>query len=157
MESHEASDIATEWDTNNPWMVMTMTAHSEPSFKPIGKRDFPPARNAFLEFGLERVERGQIVDKTSFVSTMFWRVLGFFIGLVLPMVGMGLYVLWRDDRPKDAKYPGIGTAITLIVVVYFALFIIIEYILFPTPFIRRFPIKIFPESTGDFIIPFPIP
>ncbi len=136
---------------------MAMTANPESSFERFGKREFPQPKNAFLDFGRELAARGEEVRKTNIAILIFWRVFGFLIGFFLPMVGMGLYVLWRHDRPKDAKYPALGTSITLFIVVSYCLFIIIEYVLFPTPFIQRFPIQIFPESTRDFVIPYPLP
>lgn len=40
-----------------------------------------------------------------------WAVLGAF----LPLVGLILFLVWKNDRPADAKYAGIGALIGVIV------------------------------------------
>ena len=40
-----------------------------------------------------------------------WGVLGFFF----PLVGLILYLIWRDDKPKNAKSAGKGALIGVIV------------------------------------------
>ncbi|MDD3831395.1 MAG: zinc ribbon domain-containing protein [Clostridia bacterium] len=42
-----------------------------------------------------------------------WGVLGFFF----PLVGLILYLVWRDDRPMDSKFAGKGALIGVIVAV----------------------------------------
>lgn len=136
---------------------MAMTTHPEAPFEQVGKREFPPPKNAFLEFGREIADRGETTEKEHVLKVYLRRVTAFLLGLFIPVLGVCLYVVWRDDRPKEAKYPGLGTLIAGLIVFSLYLFIVIEYILFPTPHIRSFPIQIFPESTRDYIIPFPIP
>ena len=49
-------------------------------------------------------------------SAGWWGVLGFFI----PIVGLVLYLVWKDEKPKASKAAGTGAligAITLIVLV----------------------------------------
>lgn len=46
-----------------------------------------------------------------------WAVLGFFI----PLVGLILYLIWKDTRPKDAKKAGKGALIGVIVSVVFSI------------------------------------
>ncbi|GEM_PF-2094901 len=57
-----------------------------------------------------------------------WGVLGFCI----PLVGLILFLVWNKDRPKDAKYAGIGAIIGVIfyVVAYVLFFVIIFGIAF---------------------------
>lgn len=52
-----------------------------------------------------------------------WGILGFFV----PLVGLVLYLSWRDDRPKDAKKAGLGALISTII---YAVFIVLFVILF---------------------------
>lgn len=40
-----------------------------------------------------------------------WAFLGFFV----PIVGLILYLIWKDERPKDAKRAGIGALISVAV------------------------------------------
>lgn len=40
-------------------------------------------------------------------SSIGWGVLGFFV----PLAGLILYLVWKNDRPNDAKAAGIGALI----------------------------------------------
>lgn len=40
-----------------------------------------------------------------------WGVLGFFF----PIVGLILYILWKNEKPKSAKVAGIGALISVII------------------------------------------
>lgn len=42
-------------------------------------------------------------------SSIGWGVLGFFV----PLAGLILYLVWKNDRPYDAKAAGIGALIWL--------------------------------------------
>ncbi|MDO9629675.1 MAG: zinc ribbon domain-containing protein [Acholeplasmataceae bacterium] len=58
-------------------------------------------------------------------STVGYAVLGFFV----PIVGLILYLIWMDERPKAAKSAGKGALISVIVygaffVLYFVFFFI---------------------------------
>jgi len=44
-----------------------------------------------------------------------WGCLGFFV----PVVGLILYIMWRDSHPKNAKASGIGAIVSVIMVVLF--------------------------------------
>ena len=44
-----------------------------------------------------------------------WGCLGFFV----PIVGLILYILWRDSHPKNAKASGIGAIVSLVTVILF--------------------------------------
>ena len=41
----------------------------------------------------------------------------FFIGLLIPLVGFSLYFIWKNDRPIDSKYAGIGALIPTVIVI----------------------------------------
>ena len=43
-------------------------------------------------------------------SSIGWGILGFFI----PMVGLILFLVWKNDRPSDAKAAGIGALINVV-------------------------------------------
>lgn len=51
-----------------------------------------------------------------------WGILGFFI----PLAGLILYVIWKDEKPKSAKSAGIGALIYVI----FGLVVGLIYIIF---------------------------
>ncbi len=40
-----------------------------------------------------------------------WGILGFFI----PLIGLILYLVWKDTRPKDSSYAGKGALISVII------------------------------------------
>lgn len=59
-------------------------------------------------------------------GSMAWGVLGFF----LPVVGFILWLVWKDERPLDAKVAGKGALISVIIqvgisVLFFVLFVIL--------------------------------
>ena len=64
-------------------------------------------------------------DDTSTSGSAFgWGVLGFF----LPLVGFILFLVWINERPKDAKGAGIGALIKVCFrVMLFILFMIISF------------------------------
>lgn len=55
-------------------------------------------------------------------SSFGWGVLGFFF----PIVGLILFIVWNNDRKKDAKAAGIGAIIgtVMIILLYVLIFII---------------------------------
>lgn len=57
-------------------------------------------------------------------GSALWGVLGFFV----PIVGLILFLIWKDERPKTAKAAGIGALITVLlgvvlVIVYIIIFV----------------------------------
>lgn len=48
------------------------------------------------------------------------------LGCCIPIVGLVLFLVWRDERPKSSKAAGIGALISVICIVslYILLFII---------------------------------
>ena len=60
----------------------------------------------------------QEVSKSS--SSIGWGVLGFFV----PLAGLILYLVWKNDRPSDAKAAGIGALIWLGLYVFLIIFVI---------------------------------
>lgn len=50
-----------------------------------------------------------------------WGLLGFFF----PIVGLILFLVWRDDRPKDSKSAGIGALVSLIMGIVVVIFVVV--------------------------------
>lgn len=50
-----------------------------------------------------------------------WGVLGFFF----PIIGLILFLVWKNDKPADAKVAGIGALIGVIVSVVFSIIMIV--------------------------------
>lgn len=50
------------------------------------------------------------VKKNNDTGSFGWAILGFFI----PLAGLILFCVWRNDRPKDAKMAGVAALISFI-------------------------------------------
>jgi len=48
------------------------------------------------------------------------------LGFCLPLVGLILFLVWKDEKPADAKYAGIGALISAVIIpiVWLLIFII---------------------------------
>lgn len=53
--------------------------------------------------------------KESSGSSFAWGILGFFV----PIAGLILYLVWKQERPSDAKAAGLGALICLIAYIVF--------------------------------------
>ena len=53
---------------------------------------------------------GNVEVSNSTSSSIGWGILGFFI----PIVGLVLFLVWKQERPKDSKAAGIGALISII-------------------------------------------
>lgn len=58
-------------------------------------------------------------------SAVGWGFLGFFV----PIAGLILFLVWRDDRPEDSKAAGIGALVSVIISVVFSTLFTIFYVL----------------------------
>lgn len=58
-------------------------------------------------------------------SAVGWGFLGFFV----PIAGLILFLVWRDDRPEDSKAAGIGALISVIISVVFSIIFFVFYYL----------------------------
>lgn len=68
-------------------------------------------------------DRGYDNDSGSFG----WAVLGFFI----PLVGLILYLVWKDEKPKSAKRAGKGALVSVILyLIVIAIYVIVFVIAF---------------------------
>lgn len=45
-------------------------------------------------------------------------ILWFLIGFLIPIVGLILWLIWRDDKPESAKSAGIGALMSLLIGVF---------------------------------------
>lgn len=52
---------------------------------------------------------------------LLWGLLGFFI----PIVGLILYLVWKDEKPKTAKAAGLGAVISVAFWIIFYIIIIV--------------------------------
>lgn len=74
--------------------------------------------------GIPQADISQSITTSQTDSGGFgWGVLGFF----LPIVGLVLFLIWKDEKPRSAKFAGIGALISagvgiVIAILYFFLF-----------------------------------
>lgn len=57
---------------------------------------------------LKEVTENQVKESSG--SSFAWGILGFFV----PIAGLILYLIWKQERPSDAKAAGLGALICLI-------------------------------------------
>ncbi len=48
-----------------------------------------------------------------------------FLGFCIPLVGLILFLVWKDEKPKSAKSAGIGALVSVIMVVVFYVILIV--------------------------------
>lgn len=80
------------------------------------------------------VKCGVIVSDQEVVSDVDtgnfgWAVLGFFV----PLVGLILFLVWRNDKPLSSKRAGLGALVS--VIVNFIVFILAFFFIFGVSFI----------------------
>lgn len=103
--------------------------------------------------------RNQEVTKDSwgaFGFRMLFRITSFIVALFIPILGVSMYVLMRNDNPKEAKYPGIATVISFTIYLAYFTFLIVTYTIYQRPHTWGGLSPLLPEFSSDFIIPFPI-
>lgn len=61
------------------------------------------------------------VDEGSFG----WAILGFFV----PIIGLILFIIWRDEKPKSSKQAGVGALVSVILNVVMVIIIVICVVL----------------------------
>lgn len=64
-------------------------------------------QTAGQQYGQYNQQYAPVVDSGSFG----WAVLGFFF----PIVGLILYLVWKDTKPKSAKQAGMGALVSVII------------------------------------------
>lgn len=71
----------------------------------------------------EKEETVEVVENKDSGAAFAWGILGFFI----PLVGLILFLVWREERPKDSKGAGIGALVRVIlnlIAIFFLMFFI---------------------------------
>lgn len=68
---------------------------------------------------VSEVQNNEVKENTG--SSIGWGILGFFV----PLAGLILYLVWKQERPGDAKAAGMGALIWLIL---YILLIILVFI-----------------------------
>ena len=66
------------------------------------------SQDVCLACGTELKEEKKVVENDS--SSIGWGILGFFI----PLVGLILFIAWKDSRPNASKAAGVGALIGFI-------------------------------------------
>lgn len=72
------------------------------------------ASNPFSEMYGYRQEGYRVGEEEKKLHVAF--KLGFIVfGIIFPLFAFFFYIIWRNDRPKDAKWPGIGFLLGFII------------------------------------------
>lgn len=66
----------------------------------------------------------QAAPKSQDTGSIGWAVLGF----LLPVVGLILWLVWRDEQPKNAHMAGVGALAAVIFSVVFVILIVVVMI-----------------------------
>lgn len=66
--------------------------------------------------GVAQVQLPSVTDSGSFG----WALLGFFI----PVVGLILFLVWRESKPKSSKKAGIGALVSVLLGILFYILVI---------------------------------
>lgn len=76
-------------------------------------------------------------------NSVLWGILGFLI----PILGIILYFVWKDEKPKSAKAAGIGALVCIcaVIVVYLFMFIMLLILI---PLMPTFPEQAFLKITS---------
>lgn len=72
---------------------------------------------------IKEVSKNEVVQSSG--SSFVWGILGFFI----PLAGLILYLIWKQERPSDAKAAGIGALICVILNIVICIFLFIMFFL----------------------------
>ena len=72
--------------------------------------------------GAQQETKPQVVDNGGFG----WGLLG----CCVPIVGLVLYLIWKDEKPKTSKAAGIGALVSVIAyVLFFVLYFVLVFVL----------------------------
>ncbi|MBQ7835903.1 MAG: zinc ribbon domain-containing protein [Clostridia bacterium] len=70
-------------------------------------------------------------SSTSDIPAFLWGILGYFV----PVAGLILWILWKGERPLDAKAAGLGALInTILSVVLITVYVFLYVFMFATTF-----------------------
>ena len=74
-------------------------------------------KNKIKEEKEQKEERKKTPNSSTTITSgsyyIAWGILGYFI----PIVGLILFIIWKDTKPKDSKAAGIGALIRLIIMI----------------------------------------
>lgn len=59
------------------------------------------------------VATGNTMPSQNDSGSLWWFVLGF----IIPLIGLILYIVWKDEKPKNAKMVGWGALISVILAI----------------------------------------
>lgn len=101
----------------------------------------------------EKLHRLEHPAVDTIVYRTVFRILSFFGALFIPVLGICMYVIYRDDKPRYAMYPLMGTLLSIVFIAIFTTILIISqaYEFNGIPALQQ----LLPEWANDFWIPFP--
>ena len=87
----------------------------------------PVCGNNIASYHNDKSPNNYNADYNSDSGSIGWGILGFFV----PLVGLILYLVWKDEKPKSAKMAGKGALISFMI--YIVMLVI--YIIFIVAFV----------------------
>jgi len=93
----------------------TPTPPSQPPYQTPPQASYQPPQPAYGQTPPQQPRKGNIG----------WAVLGF----LFPLVGLVLYLVWKDDRPGDANMAGKGALVSVIISVALMVILIVIYLI----------------------------
>lgn len=84
-------------------------------FKPTDKKHVVKTVNEDKDDNKDKKEtrKAAVSEMKDGALSVLWGILGYFI----PIVGLVLFIVWKETKPKDSKAAGLGALIRVIVAV----------------------------------------
>ncbi len=113
----------------------------------------PKAYEIFVNLKTNQPEESSFMV---FFSKMVLRLSSMVVALFLPVLGICMYVLMRNQNPKEAKYPGLATLAAAAIYLSFFTFMIVTYTTYGRPPSWQFLGPLLPGFSSDFFVAFPL-
>ena len=85
----------------------------------VDPKDHDEKNSIYHDLYHRKATRDEWEVKRSAAKRLPINLLYFFLGIILPIAGSILWVVFKDDRPKDAVYPGVGSLIGWVLLILF--------------------------------------
>lgn len=111
------------------------------------------SRTFFKTLHDEKLYRLEHPEVDTIVYRSIYSASSFLIALFIPVIGLCLYIVCKDERPRYALYPLMGTLTSFAFILTFTTLLIISqaYDINGVLVLQQ----ILPEWANDFLIPFP--
>lgn len=70
-------------------------------------------------------DSNKVSNNTSSTPSFVWAIVGFLV----PVAGLILFIMWKEDRPKDSKVAGISALVSTILYVIYMIIMVLVMVL----------------------------